>query len=121
MFTSNHSFIILFTYFLLCKSVVLPMTPNEYYELADKKSKNLVVFVSPYCRFCKELKSTLEVLSNDFNNFHFFEINCVEYNKFCQEQRVHAYPKMQLVDGLKTKRIYHRTYDLIAEQLNKYH
>ena len=44
---------------------------TEFNELYEQESKQVILFASPYCRFCQEFKPVLEEIAHE-KNFKFY-------------------------------------------------
>lgn len=80
------------------QSEVLHLTANDFKQALRNKKHVLVVFYSPWCKYCENMKTEFYKAANEFKNdpnVEFAAVDCTKEKTLCDENGVKGYPTLR--------------------------
>uniref|UniRef100_A0A915IVK9 Thioredoxin domain-containing protein n=1 Tax=Romanomermis culicivorax TaxID=13658 RepID=A0A915IVK9_ROMCU len=86
------------------------LTPENYRDVMNSVQRTLVMFFSPSCRYCEEVKPEFKAAAfriKNRNDVALAALDCVQYLDACMDFRVAGYPSLFLFDKTNYVDIHH--------------
>ncbi|KAK8790998.1 hypothetical protein WA158_005629 [Blastocystis sp. Blastoise] len=87
-------------------SYVNQLTPETYATLTKEKKDILLEFYTPTCIHCQKLALTIDKLAYTWTNepkVSIAKINCLQYDRFCDNYKITQYPTFKFFKGDNSK------------------